>query len=248
MVVLPLVIALVTSSALPSDASAHDGFGWTQCNLFWKEASQTPNISIQREGFPANGSGDGVINSFTDRMFDAVNRWNSPMANAGLRSRLVWTSSGAFIRARYGFNLSSGLGETWLNGTQPGCFPHSSGSYSIFSAEIRIATRSDWFTQDDSRRGLWEACVPDSSYTCSKRWDFGGVFMHELGHIWHLAHPQTVDGHVSVDPRYTVNARAANCDTTTQATMCGTRIIYRSEARTLEAWDRSSFAEHWGRR
>lgn len=115
---------------------------------------------------------------------------------------------------------------------------------------IDIAVRSDWFTQDNSRRAYWEGCpsrgyVP--AYTCSKTMDAGSVMLHELGHSIGLAHPSQTDAHVgggstafSIAKCGVVNDQATMC----QAANSGSPQ-YRTHRRTLDTWDTTSLAFHY---
>jgi hypothetical protein len=119
---------------------------------------------------------------------------------------------------------------------------HDSGESYAYGERIRTTYSDVWFTQDDSRRALWENCpnTGTPAYTCSKKMDFESILTHELGHAMGIPHAQEVDNHqASLSP----NAPTiAGCGTTTdRATMCANIAQqYRSSGRTLHQWDRDS--------
>ena len=182
-------------------------------------------------------------------MLDGVSRWNAAFNGAGSTSDLVRVTSGQNITAhelsdfeQQQMQLVRGL--TVIDGGQ-GCFVHDLSVNSIFSAVIYIERRGDWFTQDDSRRALWEACPSNGfqpAYTCAKHEDFGSTFAHELGHAaGFVAHPQDVDGHAGNNQATT----SAKCGIIpSRATMCPSGgEMYRTERRTLDTWDIESLEE-----
>lgn len=115
---------------------------------------------------------------------------------------------------------------------------------------VDLAIRSDWFTQDNSRRALWEGCPSRGytpTYTCSKVQDAGSVMLHEFGHAIGLAHPRQTDIHIyGVAPNQVMSI--AKCGVVLdQATMCQASDApgggqYRTHRRTLDTWDTSSIA------
>ena len=142
---------------------------------------------------------------------------------------------------------------TFLASGSVPCDPHSTAHTSIGAVVVRINVRSDWFTQDDSRRSYWETTCPQigqTTYTCRKLHDYGSTITHELGHVlglWH--HPQQIDVH---DSRAGA-VSAAQCTrqdaqgrTLWRATMCPSNSVshaanrYRTERRTIDPYDRES--------
>jgi hypothetical protein len=96
---------------------------------------------------------------------------------------------------------------------------------------------------------VWENCFFDPStpaYTCSKKYDFGATFTHELGHAvgvgWHPNQVSDAAEQLAECYRYDGYGRPL-----WRATMCDSggildleRNKYRTERRTLESWDRES--------
>lgn len=251
----------------PISAHSSDSYGWTACHWAYREDYTNANMTLREDGsFPVDGFGDGVRNSFDDRVSTAVSTWSSAMAGIGLRGRLIRNASTSYanIVVRYSEidSQNSGLlGVTSIDGRSGSelsqhCPIHGLADNRNFNAEILIDKRPDWFTQDWDRRAYWEGCAARNyvtAYTCSKTADFTGALTHEVGHAYGLRHPQSVDCHI--DPiRTPCNnnqvANLADCGPSNfdQATMCASRIPYRAEAWTLHSWDieslRRQYANH----
>lgn len=247
---LVLIVSGMSSINWVESAVAHESpYGLFQC-------SQESKLAVDhvRVGFispPADGWGDGVINSFYGRAIDATTRMSSALDIASPTPHFLnWIgvispSNTAAIAFRiseldaYGtgvlgrVNMSSTC--LTMHGTPTVAFPGS--------VYIDIDIRSDWFTQEDSRRALWEGCTSTSTYTCSKMWDAGGVMLHELGHAVGIAHPQHTDQHRDsyATPKAVDLATCANA--LDQATMCAfVSGDHRSHWRTLHSWDNSSLS------
>lgn len=109
---------------------------------------------------------------------------------------------------------------------------------------VHIAVRSDWFSQDNSRRALWENCPNTGyspAYTCSKKFDVGSTMTHELGHSIGLAHPSQTQAHTGTNVMGLAKCAVAN----DQATMCQNQDAYdsgvhRTHKRTFDGWDHTS--------
>lgn len=98
MTVLALALTFIALSA--NSASAHNDYPWTRCSFQFTNSGYDVWVKIDpSHAFPANGDGDGVVNSFTDRLADAVTQWNGKMANGGMAS---YTGSGEDVTVRYG--------------------------------------------------------------------------------------------------------------------------------------------------
>jgi hypothetical protein len=170
------------------------------------------------------------------------------MLNAGFAGRLVRVpnneSADIIVRQR---DTGSNFGIAFIDGVG-GCQVHSTLDNDTIAAEIHFDVRSDWFTQDDSRRGYWEQQCPagtGTSYTCSKNFDFGGLIMHEIGHaLGFISHPEAVDSHHS-DPDRTAFNAAVCFSVTAKSTMCARPLDkWRTGSRVLEIWDMDSWREH----
>jgi hypothetical protein len=199
---------------------------------------------------------DGVVNSFRSRVYDAVNRWAQPYASASQKPKgYYWLADGGadnnvLFQASYPTG-GGALGETAVARTIDGsvavtfdrCPRDSLGNtrYILSRAQVRWKSYNYWFTQDDSRRALWEACGGDytSTYTCQRTDDLGGLVVHELGHTFMLEH---ADDHQTAASRGCWRPSAPNGDTW-QSSMCTVQPQHRSEFRTPEYFDWDSLHE-----
>ena len=247
---LSLVLTVFDNGPKVDQAGAHTfEYGFWNC---WQQSTlNAGDIRVGHTNLPVDGWGDGVKNSFVDRAIDATNRVGTALAArnpSGNGMTWIGTNTGRHIV----FSVEQlGVGVLGEARVGAGCTSvHGSKVPMPVTVGIALATRSDWFAQDDSRRLYWEAC-PGSSYssgyTCSKTVDVGSTMIHELGHAIGLAHPRQVvnDGHGSG------TLLAADCFVTLdQATMCQAGDLpgggkYRSHRRTLHAWDLSSIGFHY---
>jgi hypothetical protein len=205
---------------------------------------------LQRRARPADGTGDGVLNSFFGRAIDATTRMSSALSVASPSGHFLnWIGTiSSTNTAAIAFRIREldylGTGVLGVVEMSTGCSTmHDQPPAGAFPPSVYadIDVRSNWFTQDDSRRALWEACPSDGyspTYTCSKKWDAGGVMLHELGHAVGLAHPQTTDAHTG----NSLATQDADCSVwNDQATMCSSLWgMHRSHWRTLHQGDTDS--------
>ena len=228
-------------------------YGYWGCTQRAKTTVSPLRVGFLTGDLPVDGSGDGVINSFTARLADATSRLNSAIKNSGGQPHgasyvgLATNSSALAIRVRVEALPSGALGQAAVSPAS--CTVVHGSKVNLASLTvISLATRSDWFTQDDSRRALWESCPSNGylpTYTCSKVYDVGSVITHELGHAIGLAHPSQTQAHVSLSGVVNVMALAKCSVVLDQATMCQSADatgggVYRSHRRTFDAWDTSS--------
>lgn len=248
-----LAASLVLASAPSVTAATHD-YGWGDCNWQWKDSATSTQITWKYDGaypFPANGSKDGVVNSFTDRVSNTMSRWNSALGGFGAIARLaqVASNAGANIGLSYQDPFGTEFGATTITTIATNtCVLHSTTDMQMRAAHVYITPKSNWFTQDDSRRSYWETNCPagtGTTYTCSKWWDFGSTFAHEMGHAMALYwHPDQVSA--SANTLAECALVDANGRPLWRATMCPSDSAgywanrWRSERRTLHAWDTES--------
>jgi hypothetical protein len=199
---------------------------------------------------------DNVINSFTGRLSDAARTWDGVMPHT-YAGGMYYAGPDSTpdpswdVNVRYE-DIGTALGNvsyTTRNNSAGGCaVTHSTLRTEIGLATVRLDPRSDWFTQDNSRRSYWENCS-DNSYSCNKRYDAGSVFVHELGHTLGLHHPNgpapySVDAHIGNGDA----GRTANCgNSATYASMCAFLTGHTTAWRTLDAYDVNSMNEHYQR-
>jgi hypothetical protein len=249
-----VLLGALALAAIPSaGTAATTDYGWTDCNWSDLEASGGTLTWSYDSVFsmPANGSGDGVLNSFTDRVTNATARWNSALAGTPTNLHLTKVvSSLAKIVVRYQTyppEPDTWFGTTVLTGIAPGCVLHSTANNTIYDSDIYIAQRPDWFTQNDSRRGYWEQecrAGTGTTYTCSKWYDFGSTYAHELGHALGIyTHPDLVGATATaIAMCEVVDAQGRPA---WRHTMCASNSVtgsildnkWTSERRTLEGWD-----------
>lgn len=238
----------------PGRAEAHvDPYGYWGCTQRTKTSISPLRVGFLPGDLPVNGNGDGVINSFTARLSDATSRLNAAMTNQGGQPYgasyvgLVPNSWALAVRVRSEVLPSGALGLATVNPSS--CTVVHGAKVNLASLTVvSLATRSDWFVQDDFRRVLWESCPTSGylpTYTCSKVYDAGSVMLHELGHAIGLAHPSQTQTHVSLSGVVDVMALAKCSVVLDQATMCQSGDApgggaYRSHRRTLDAWDTTS--------
>ena len=127
-----VLLGALALAAIPSAGTAGTtDYGWTDCNWSYLEASGGTLTWSYDSVFsmPANGSGDGVLNSFTDRVTNSTARWNSALAGTPTNLHLTKVvSAGAKIVVRYQTyppEPDTWFGTTVLTGIAPGasCTP-----------------------------------------------------------------------------------------------------------------------------
>jgi hypothetical protein len=234
----------------PAPVAAVDVYTWSSCNWSLVDHGSSPNYTYRIHSFPADGWGDGVKNSFTDRILDAIVRANSQLAYVGRTGRLV-PAPGQDERISFYYQAVSenAFGVTAINYTYyPGCTIHGTTSAPVFTAQIYVSVFPNWFTQDDTRRGYWETQCPAGTgtpYTCGKLWDVGSTVLHELQHaLGVLYHPQ------DLGPDAPAAVAAARCDNIPlRATICPSfSYQWRSERRVLDPYDLGNLGsqeQHW---
>ena len=147
-----------------------------------------------RERYPPDSLRDGVLNSFNNRINQAIATWNAALNNAGYVVptdvlRMTDPCGAPQIEVtQYQFGSGSSLWGDATSYSQSGvnsCVMHSTSNDWLGFAHIRTDVHDDWWTQEDSRRAYWEDCPARNylpAYTCSKDRDFESLLAHELGH------------------------------------------------------------------
>lgn len=264
-----LVLAAVALSLAPT-AAAHPGdnaYSWTGCSWVWLENSGIPIVARQDANFqfPATVVRDGVVNSFRDRMVDSADEWTrSAIQPRGIRHNLRYfdgVNEARQVNLRYRSSVFGGEAYATTMIDTTGCDVHGFGRARINRVTIDVYPRTDWFTQDNSRRTYWEQQCPGGTgtpYTCGKVYDFGSTIMHEFGHVFRITHPDAVDaahGEGCCDGPDNDRARCwnhRNHGAAAQATMCyadepgaQSENRWRTERRTLDFYDSESLARHY---
>ena len=159
--VIALAMAAVVGALFaPARVAAAEIYTWSSCNWSLVEHGSLPDYTYRSHNMPADGWGDGVKNSFVDRIADSVSRWNAALASAGRTGRLVpATTSDERISIYYQTISGVARGITAINldlSPEFCVLNDGSGSDPVFSAQIYVTVLPYWFTQDDSRRSYWE--------------------------------------------------------------------------------------------
>ena len=261
LICLSLAVASTALVAAPASADHNPG-PWQDYPVRGCSWNQHPNFYL----YPAFSTvyppapdviRDGVINSFRSRVYDAIQRWSPHYASAAPNPKgYFWLNDGngannLLFQASYP-TAGGALGETAIARTIDSgvlvtfdrCPRNDLGNtrYTLSRTQIRWKTFNYWFTQDDTRRALWEACGADftSSYTCQREYDVGSLVTHEIGHTFQLEH---ADSHQTAASRGCFRPSAPNGDPW-QSTMCTALPKHRTEFRTPEVFDRDSLHEH----
>jgi hypothetical protein len=266
----PALIVAIVALAGPSGAAWADHtsytvpekkLGWSAC--LWP-MGKVITVAID-PAFPFPDSG------FSDRLDEAVRRWDGVLSTSGRGGgmmRVPGPEADILVqyRALAGTDTTEVLGETYLMrdgdvdySTNIGrCPDRQAPRYAMKGAQIRIAPRTDWFTQPDSSVGSWQMCANTAfrmtnSGLCAAQVDFGGTIIHELGHTLVFYHPETIDSIDGIPPERADSAtQQAHCVEVTnsfdsQATMCEASGQWRAEQRTLETWDIETTHRHYSR-
>ena len=242
-------------------AVAHNDVPWTGCSYAWL-LNAGGNIQVRVDPnapFPPNGTGDGVLNSFTNRITFGVSQLNAGLLAAGQVGGAGMAAAGISEHARIAYRaVPTSFGQTTIrrrNNNAKLCTApqHVVQGFQNGLTIVEINLRNDWFTQENDRRALWEACTPTSTtYTCSKWFDFGSTLTHELMHGLTLRHPEDVDAHTG-QANNGPEANQARCSSTAtwagqdDATSCpstgdsaNSESRYRSARRSLGGYDNQS--------
>lgn len=249
-------------------ASAHNDFPWTGCSYSWFLDANV-DIWVRTEptaDFPSNSFGDGVLNSFVNRITESISQLDISLQSAGVSGGAIqiYDTRPEDVLLRY-VNIASitPFGRTIVRqrNSTPVCpyVAHSATGFENGLTTVEINQRSDWFTQENNRRSTWEACSPGNpSYTCSKWFDFGSTTVHELLHGLTLLHPQDVDRHTGASPSDGPEAQQAHCNSTVawdgrdDASICPaggdaptSESRYESSRRSVEGYDVSSVSAQY---
>lgn len=253
-----LLAALLVSSQ-PA-AAAGDPYGWSNCNNRTRTASRAIVVSTTTNyPFALNGTGDGVPNSWSNRISSSVSNLSGVLTysaggNRPYGARLAdGVDNNADIKIYYK-DISSQTDFGSTEGLSALCGRQLSNPRRQITetAYVNINKRDDWFTQNDDRRSYWEQncrAGTGTSYTCSKHWDSGGTILHELSHAaGTLIHPNQIDDY---NGSGSTSYNLAKCaDPTQSATICtaygfssasDSYYWWRSNRRTFETYDVTSF-------
>ncbi len=228
---------------------ADNFYSYTNCS--WNQSATNPLRVAQSTAYPFPGDStapdNGAPQSFRRRINDATARWSAAYSNASVPKTLKKVGDGATNEILFQYTNPGGgnLAATYYRRTQDSqvggadrCVLRGSGKHTLLKIQIRVQPRNDWFTQDDPYRAAWEGCGSNfNGYTCSKRHDFGGMVMHEIGHGLGLKH--TEDSATGLGCPQTNKA-----GTPAQPTMCALQTEHRTEKRTLEFWDADTLHKH----
>lgn len=251
---LVLAATALTLTGAPKAEAHNFTYGWWGCSHAGTLNSRSVNLSYTNTNpFPADGTGDGVQNSWKNRVSASAASWNSALRAArpqgGGRAYGLNFPGTVFANADIAINYignapaGAALGLTFI----PNCNMEASGIHTARFAmskpvEINIYGRLDYFTQNNDRISYWEGCTSrgdTTSYTCSKIFDGGGTIIHELGHALSIPHPEDVDAHIGGGS--TAARSAALCSNAfDKHTMCANPTQRRANFRTLESWDLTS--------
>jgi hypothetical protein len=233
-------------------AEAHNVYyGFRNCTYERLQALQDVTVAVDSGArFPGDVIRDGVLNSFYNRLRDAVGRWDAALGGiSGLAYGMRYQGIGdgnQYVTVFYeelGNNTTLGSTNYSWAGPNFGCTVHSTALAQLAQTWISIDLRNEWFTQDDSRRGYWENCA-DGTFTCSRIWDVGSIFVHELGHSLGLHHPEAVNSHTGNSTA--TSSSYGNCSSRIDdATMCALYKDRRTTWRTLHAWDLGTLVRHY---
>jgi hypothetical protein len=207
------------------------------------------------------------LNSFANRVTEGVAQLDVSLQSAGVLggATQIFDSRTEDIRVRYVNVTTTPFGRTFIKvrSSTANCLGsalHQVSNVDIGLVTVEVNQRADWFTQENNRRALWESCVAgNTSYTCSKWFDFGSTFTHELMHSLYLRHPQDVDQHTGSSVSNGPEAQQAHCNSTLawdgadDATVCPadgdaptSETRYESSRRSVESYDVSSVSTHYG--
>jgi hypothetical protein len=207
--------------------------------------------------------------SYSDRLSEAVARWNAVLATSNLHggmTRVEGAAADIVVQYRQtGTTMDHGvLAETFLQReSDPELSPDSGRcpdrqprSLTMKAAQIFINPRDDWYTAPDTQVGMWQMCDQEgfraaNPALCADQVDFASTMVHELGHTLVFLHPQTlddIDGHPVTAPSSA--SSAARCVEASgsfpeQATMCSGQGLWRGEQRDLETWDIETSHKHY---